>query len=115
MPIEIDILGHSCGVVRHGSLLKIASIRLFLSVSISRDSAKLLRILLLKLLRNVWLRSRISLGRRQKKNTALGRCRGGQRAWRNKKPVLSLNVVTDEEGHPVENEDESGRRLCDYW
>ena len=41
------------------------------------------------------------------KDTALARCRSGQRAWRNKKPV------TDEEGHPVENEDESGRRLCD--
>ena len=39
------------------------------------------------------------------------RCRSGQRAWRNKKPVLSLSAVTDEEGHPLENEDESGRRL----
>ena len=46
------------------------------------------------------------------KDTALARCRGGQRAWRNKKPVLSLSAVTDEEGHPLENEDESGRRLC---
>ena len=43
-------------------------------------------------------------------DTALARCRGGQRATRNKKPVLSLNAVTDE-GHPLENEDESGRRL----
>ena len=42
---------------------------------------------------------------------ALPRCRGGQRAWRNKKPVLSLSSVTDEEGHPLENEDESGRAL----
>ena len=48
------------------------------------------------------------------KDTALARCRGGQRAWRNKKPVLSLSAVTDEEGHPLENEDESGRRLCEY-
>ena len=23
--------------------------------------------------------------------------------------------VTDEDGHPVGNEDESGTRLCDYW
>ena len=36
------------------------------------------------------------------KDTALARCRGGQRAWRNKKPVLSLSAVTDEEGHPLE-------------
>ena len=49
------------------------------------------------------------------KDTALARCRGGQRAWRNKKPVLPLHAVTDEEGHPLENEDESGRRLCEYW
>ena len=27
------------------------------------------------------------------KDTALARCRGGQRAWRNKKPVLSLSAV----------------------
>ena len=32
-----------------------------------------------------------------------------------KKPVLSLSAVTDEEGHPLENEDESGRRLCEHW
>ena len=55
------------------------------------------------------------LGRRQKKDAALARCRGGQRAWRNKKPVLSLSAVTDEEGHPLEDEDESGRKLCEYW
>ena len=67
MPIEIDILGHSCDVVRHGSLLKTASIRRLLSVLTSRDSAKSLRILPVKLLRNARLRSRISLGRRQKK------------------------------------------------
>ena len=30
-----------------------------------------------------------------------------------KKPVLSLHAVTDEEGHPLENEDESGR-LCEF-
>ena len=48
-------------------------------------------------------------------DTALARCRDGQRPWRNKKPVFSLSAVTDEEGHPLENEDESGRRLCEYW
>ena len=32
-----------------------------------------------------------------------------------KKTVLSLSAVTDEDGHPLENEDESGRRLCEYW
>ena len=67
----------------------------------------------MKTLKNVRLRSHTSLGRKQKKT--LRRCRSGERAWRNKKPVLSLSAVTDEEGHPLENEDETGRRLCDYW
>ena len=49
------------------------------------------------------------------KDISLARCRNSQRAWRNKKPVLTLSAVTDEEGHPLENEDESGRRLCEYW
>ena len=49
------------------------------------------------------------------KDIALARCRSGQRAWRNKKPVLSLSAVTDEEDHSLENEDESVRRLCEYW
>ena len=25
------------------------------------------------------------------------------------------HAVTDDDGHPLENEDESGRRLCEYW
>ena len=48
-------------------------------------------------------------GTQTEKDIALARCRSGQRAWRNKKPVLSPSAVTDEEGHPLENEDESGR------
>ena len=49
------------------------------------------------------------------KNSALAKCRLGLRAWRAKKPLLCLHAVTDEDGHPPENEDESGRRLCEYW
>ena len=49
------------------------------------------------------------------KNITLARCRSGQHAWRNKSLVLTLSAVTDEEGHPLESEDESGRRLCAYW
>ena len=29
--------------------------------------------------------------------------------------MLCLSVVTHEEGHPLENEDESVRRLFEYW
>ena len=36
----------------------------------------------------------------REKDNALARCRSGQRAWRNKKPVLSLSAVTDEEAIP---------------
>ena len=49
------------------------------------------------------------------KDNALARCRSGQLACVPKKPVLCLNAVTDEDGHTLENEDESGRRLCQYW
>ena len=28
--------------------------------------------------------------------------------------MLCLHAVADEDGHPLENEDESGRRLCEY-
>ena len=49
------------------------------------------------------------------KDNALARCRIGQRAWRVKKPMLCLSAVTDEDGHRLESEDESGRRLCEYW
>ena len=52
----------------------------------------------------------------QKENyNALAKCRLGLRAWRSKKPLLCLHAVTDEDGHPLENEDVSGRRLCEYW
>ena len=50
------------------------------------------------------------------KDNAPARCRVGQRAWRaKKKTVLCLSAVIDEDGHPLESEDESGRRLCEYW
>ena len=29
--------------------------------------------------------------------------------------MLTLSALTDEEGHSLDNEDEPGRRLCDYW
>ena len=32
-----------------------------------------------------------------------------------KKTVHCFSFVTDEDGNPLENEDESGRRLCEYW
>ena len=45
----------------------------------------------------------------------LRNARLGLRAWRSKKPMLCLHAVTDEDCHPLENEDESGRRQCEYW
>ena len=101
--------------MRHGSLLKIALIRLLLNVLISGDSARSLRNLLEKILAEREAEITNLPWTQTEKDTALACCRGGQRAWPNKKPVLSLSAVTDEEGHPLENEDESGRRLCEYW
>ena len=49
------------------------------------------------------------------KDNALAKCRLGLRAWRPKKPMLCLHAVTEEDGHSLENEDESGRKLCEYW
>ena len=49
------------------------------------------------------------------KDNALAKCRLGLRAWRAKKPKLCLHAETDENGHTQENEEESGRRLCEYW
>ena len=37
------------------------------------------------------------------------------RAWCTKKTMLCLLAVTDENGHPLEDEDESGMRLCTFW
>ena len=43
------------------------------------------------------------------KDNALAKCRLGLRAWRSKKPLLCLHAVTDEDGHPLENEDKVGQ------
>ena len=48
------------------------------------------------------------------KDSALAKCAVGLRAWRAKKPMLCLHAVTDEDGHPQENEDEFDRRPCEY-
>ena len=49
------------------------------------------------------------------KDNALARCRVEQRVWCAKKPMLYLHAVTDDDGHLLENEYESGRRLCEWW
>ena len=55
------------------------------------------------------------LWRQTEKDNALAKCRLNLRVWNTKKPMLCLHAVTDEDGHSLENEDESGRRLCEYW
>ena len=42
VPIEIDTLGHSCDVVKHGNLLRTASIRFLLNVLISRRRSQII-------------------------------------------------------------------------
>ena len=114
MPIEIDILGHSCDVVGRGSLLKTASIRRLLSVLTSIDSAKSLRILPVKLLRNAKLRSRISLGHRLKK-TLLQPDAEVDNVPGVTRNLCYLSVLSQmKRAIPWKTEDESGRRLCEY-
>ena len=114
MPIEIGILGHSCDAVKPGSLLKTALIHFPSSVLISSNFARFLPALLAKNLETREIEVSTLPWTQTEKDIALARCRNGQRAWRKKKPVLSLSVVTDEEPS-LENEDESGRRLFEYW
>ena len=86
-----------------------------LSVLISSDSARFLLALLVKNTQAREVEVSTLPWSQTEKDIALASCRNGQRAWRNKEPVLTLSAVTGEEGHSLENEDESGRRLCEYW
>ena len=49
------------------------------------------------------------------KDNALAKCGLSLRAWVPKKRMLCLHGVTEDEGRPLDDEDESGRRLCAYW
>ena len=51
----------------------------------------------------------LSLGHRKWRSAGLVHVPG---ATRNCTHLLS---VTDEDGHPLENEDDSGRRFCESW
>ena len=46
------------------------------------------------------------------KDKALTKCRRSQRAWCAKKPQMTLHTVTNEEGQPLDDADESAARLC---
>ena len=102
VPTEIDILGtlmRCCEAWK--PIEKLLRYIVPLSVLISRNFAKIIA--------NIpWDadRKRHCCSQMQRWNNVLG-VTG--------KLVLSLSAVTDEEGHPLENEDESGRRLCEYW
>ena len=115
MPIDSDILGHSCDVVKLGNLLKTASIHFPSSVLIFQRLSHIFAGVTRENLETRETEVSTFPWTQKEKYIALARCRKGQRAWHNKKPVLTLSAVTDEAGHPLENEDESGRRLCEYW
>ena len=109
MPAEIDILGRSRDVVKHFDPIS------FECVDFQRLSQIIANLTREKLAEREAEITNLPWTQTETKDTALARCRIGQRAWRNRKPVLCLSAVTDEEGPPLENEDESGRRLCEYW
>ena len=95
MLIEIDILGHSCDVVKLGNLLRTALIHFPLSVLISSDFSQIFASLTRENLETREAEVSTLPWTQTEKDIALARCRSGQRAWRNKKPVLTLSAVTD--------------------
>ena len=96
----------SCDVVRCGNPLENDSTQSPSNASTSKGLVKLLRASLGKTLHLPWTQT--------EKDNAIAKCRLGLRAWRAKRLMLCLHAVTDEDGHPLENEDVSGRRLCDF-
>ena len=96
--------------------MKIALIGSHLNVLTSRGLVRLLRILPRENLAECEAEITNLPWTQTERDNALARCRIGQTCLAiQKKPVLCLSAVTDEEGHPLENEDQSGRRLCGYW
>ena len=66
------------------------------------------------LLKELQNEKQLYTGRRRKKDGALAKCRLGLCAWGPKKPMLCFHAVIDEDGHPLEDEDESDTRMCSY-
>ena len=48
----------------------------------------------------------------EKDSALAAKCKLSLRAWLSKKPTPCLHAVTEEEGRPLDVEDESGTRLC---
>ena len=95
-----------------GNQLKTALIYCPSGALISRDSARFLPALLVKTSKHVKPRFQPSLGHKQKRTLLwLDVEMANVHSAMKKKPVLTLSSITDEEGYPLENEDDSGRRV----
>ena len=104
---------YSCDVEKIRNLLKIALIHFPLRIDFQRVSQIFASITRENLqAREADVSTFFLDANRTKTLIALARCRSGQRVCCNKKLVLILSLVTDEEDHPLENEDESGIKLC---
>ena len=104
----------SCAVVRHGSQLQIASTR---SPFECADFQRLSQIIANLTRENLAEREAEmrNLPWTQRKTRHKLDAESDNVPGVPKKPVLCLSAVTDENGHPLDNEDESGRRLREYW
>ena len=112
---EIDTSARWCDVVKRGNLWESALIQPPSSASTSTELARSFRASRVKTSLNEKQIKETSPGQTEG-DSALAKCRLGLRAWRAKKPMLCFHAVTCDDGrHPLENEDESGRRLCEYW
>ena len=89
--------------MRLGNLLEIASTNALSNVLIFMGCARLLQASRGKELQNEKQLYTIFPGRRR------------LRAWGPKEPMLCLHAVPAEDGIPIEDEDESGMKLCTSW
>ena len=114
MPIEIDILGHSCDVVKLGNLLKTALTHFSFKCIDFRGLSQIFA----SLTRETLEERDAEISTLPWTQTEKIHCSGQMQRWttwlaQQKTCALLLSAVTDEEDHPLENEDESGRRLCE--
>ena len=108
---ETDIPAHSCAVARHGNLLAKASTHALSNALTFMCWSEMMLPSPGKEVQNGRQQHTTYPGRRRKKTTPWP---NADSTWSSEKPLLCLHAVTDEDGHPLEDEDESGMRLCNF-
>ena len=110
-PVETCTSARQFDVVRRGNPLGNASIPTSFECIDFHGLSQIIASLTLENLAEREAEMENLLGHRQRKT----KCKLGFRALRAKKPMLCLHAVTDEDGHPLKNEEETSRKQCDFW